>query len=162
MTLRLGFSDGTERVYLRNSYYYYYYEPFLDNLFLRKSCYNCDIAHHSAADISLGDFWGIKNHRRELDDNKGMSFVCVNNPYCVSLWEDLSKDGFSEKLPFYAIEYQYRDNRAKRLAQKEKRNAFIHQIETSGYKQAVYGYYGRFNVYKTLLKTIIKQVIGRE
>lgn len=163
MTLRLGFSDGSQRVYRRFSYYYYYYyELFLDNLFLRKSCYNCDIAIHSDADITLGDFWGIHKHRKELDDNKGMSFVCVNNKQYLPLWIELSQKGFSEKLPFSAIEYQYKDNRERRAKELVKRDEFVSQIEKVGYKKAVLNHYGRINVYKMLLKTYIKQIIGRK
>lgn len=161
MTLRLGFNNGSERIYSRFSYYYYYYEPFLDNLFLRKSCYNCDIAHHSDADISLGDFWGIHKHRTELDDNKGMSFVCINNSKYLSLYEELSKDGFSEKLPFKAIEYQYKDNRERRAKQLVVRNNFIKQVNTIGYKKAILNHYGRANIYKMFVKTTIKRIIGR-
>ena len=161
MTLRLGFSDGSERVYRRFSYYYYYYEPFLNNLFLRKSCYNCTIAQHSNADITLGDFWGINKHRKELDDNKGMSFICINNPKCLPIWEDLSRTGFSERLPFEAVAYQYKDNRQKRAKELVKRNEFVKQIASVGYKKAVLDHYGRWHVYKMILQTKIKQIIGK-
>lgn len=162
MTLRLGFSDGSERVYSRFSYYYYYYyEPFLDNLFLRKSCYHCDIAQHSDADITLGDFWGINKHRKELDDNKGMSFICINNPKYLSLWVELSKTGFSEKLPYEAVAYQYKDNRPKRAKELVKRNEFVKQIDLQGYKTAILNHYGRWNIYMMLLKTKIKQLLRR-
>lgn len=165
MTLKLGFNNGLERIFSRFSYYYYYYEPFLDNLFLRKSCYNCDIAHHSDADISLGDFWGIHKHRKELDDNRGMSFVCVNNPEYVSLYEELSKNNFSEKLPYKAIEYQYKDNRERRAKQLIVRNNFIKQVENLGYKKAILNHYGQMKIYKIMskffIKTIIKRMIGR-
>ena len=162
MTLRLGFSDGSHRVYSRSSYYFYYYEPFLDNLFLRKSCYNCDIAIHSDADISLGDFWGIHKHRKELDDNKGMSFISINNKQYLALWLELSQSGFSEKLPYTAIEYQYKDNRERRAKELVRRNEFVSQIERVGYKKAILNHYGRINVYKTLLKSFVKRIIGRE
>lgn len=161
MTLRLGFSDGSERVYRRFSYYYYYYEPFLNNLFLRKSCYNCNIAQHSDADITFGDFWGINKHRKELDDNKGMSFICINNPKYLPIWEDLSRTGFSERLPFEAVAYQYKDNRQKRAKELVKRNEFVKQIATSGYKKAVLDHYGRWHIYKMILQTKIKQIIGK-
>ena len=162
MTLRLGFSDGSEKVFPRQSYYFYYYEPFLDNLFLRKSCYNCDIALHSDADITLGDFWGINKHRKELDDNRGMSFVSINNPKYLPLWEELSKTGFSERLPFEAVAYQYKDNRPKRAKELIKRNEFIKQINPIGYKKAILNHYGRWHTYKRLLKTKVKQFIGRQ
>lgn len=162
MTLRLGFSDGSCRVYQRFSYYYFYYEPFLDNLFLRKSCYNCDIARHSDADISLGDFWGISKHRKELDDNKGISFVCINNTDYYPLWFELSNKGYSEKLPYEAIEYQYKDNRSKRANELEKRNEFVKQVDSVGFKKAVLQHYGRFHIYRMMFKTIVKQIVGRK
>lgn len=163
MTLRLGFNNGSERIYSRFSYYfYYYYEPFLDNLFLRKSCYNCDIARHSDADISLGDFWGIHKHRKELDDNKGMSFLCVNNSKYIPLYEELSKVGFSEKLPYKAVEYQYKDNRERRAKQLIIRNQFISLVNAVGYKNAILNHYGKMNISMTIIKNIIKRIIGRK
>lgn len=165
MTLRLGFSDGSEKVFPRRSYYYYYYEPFLDNLFLRKSCYQCDIALHSDADISLGDFWGINKHRKELDDNKGMSFVCVNNEKYLPLWDELSNEGFSEHLPFEAISYQYEDKREKRLKQLTRRAEFTNQIKELGYKNAVVTHYGKMNMFRTIhitkWKNMIKKVLRK-
>lgn len=166
MTMRLGFSDGSNRVFVRNTYYYYfYYEPFLDNLFLRKSCYQCTIASHSDADISLGDFWGIKHHRKELDNNKGMSFVSINNPVYQSLWDELRKSGFSEELPFVAIEYQYKDNREKRAGQLITRNQFVNDLRNLGYRKAVLHHYGKMSVYKRIIvqgtKRIVKSLIGR-
>lgn len=161
MTLRLGFSDGTEKMFPRFSYYYYYYEPFFNNLFLRKSCYQCDIALHSDADIILGDFWGISKYRKELDDNKGMSFICVNNERYMPLWEKLSKDSFSEHLPFEAVAYQYEDKREIRAKQLKVRNGFVKSIKEKGYRKAVLNHYGRINIYKMLLKSFVKQIKGR-
>lgn len=167
MTLRLGFSDDSQKIFRRYSYFFYfYYEPFLDNLFLRKSCYQCNIASHSDADISLGDFWGITHHRSELDDNKGMSFVCINNPAYQPLWEELRKSGFSEKLPFPAIEYQYKDNCEKRSKQLLVREQFVRNVKTMGYGKAVLHHYGKKSMYKTIFlyktKTFVKSIIGRK
>lgn len=164
MTLRLGFSNGTEVILPRHSEYYYYYEPFLDNLFLRKSCYRCDLALHSDADISLGDFWGINSYRKELDNNKGMSFVSINNENVLSLWRMLSKKGFSESLPFKAIAYQYNDRSEGRIKQMEARAVFIKHIKESGYKRAVIKHYGLmnivFSVHFNKLKNAVKRVLG--
>lgn len=166
MTLRLGFSDGSEKFFPRFSYYYYYYEPFLDNLFLRKSCYNCDIALHPDADISLGDFWGINKHRTELDDNKGMSFISVNNGRYLPVWEELSKVGFSEKMPFDAVAYQYVDRREKRAKQRKVRDEFVLSIKNNGYKRAVIEHYGMMNMIKAVhvrrIKNVVKKIFGKQ
>lgn len=166
MTLRLAFSDGSEKVFPRYSYYfYYYYEPFLNNLFLRKSCYQCDIVLHSDADVSLGDFWGINKHRKELDDNKGMSFISINSERYMSIWEELSKEGFSEPLPFEAVAYQYEDKREKRAKQLKARDVFVKSINEKGYKKAISDHYGKMKMISTLhilrLKNYIKSLLGK-
>ena len=54
-------------------------EFFINNLFLRPSCYTCqNKANHSLADITLGDYWGIENSHPELDDNAGTSVVIAH------------------------------------------------------------------------------------
>ena len=165
MTLRLGFSDGSEKVFPRYYYYYYYYEPFLNNLFLRKSCYQCDIALHSDADVSLGDFWGINKHRKELDDNKGMSFISINSERYLSLWVELSKEGFSEPLPFEAVAYQYEDKREKHAKQLKARNDFVKSIKEKDYKRAVTDHYGKMKMFSTFyirrVKNFIKSLLGK-
>lgn len=160
MTLRLDFSDGTSRVIPRLSYYYYYYEPFLDNLFLRKSCYNCDIACHSDADITLGDFWGINKYKKELEDNKGISFICINNEKYFSVWQELSQKGLMEKLPFEAIEYQFKDNRQRRAKELIKRNEFVKQVSDKGLQKAVLNHYGRIRVAKKIYGYKIRKIVN--
>jgi len=43
------------------------------------SCYNCQAKKdNSYADITLGDFWGIKSIAPEFDDEKGITLLIVN------------------------------------------------------------------------------------
>ncbi len=57
-----------------------YMRGFLGDLYLRPSCYDCRFREgRSGSDITLGDFWGIDKIRPELDDDKGLSLVIVNN-----------------------------------------------------------------------------------
>lgn len=53
---------------------------FLSNICLNSSCYNCKYnGIPRIADITLGDFWGIKKFHPEMDDDKGTSVVLINN-----------------------------------------------------------------------------------
>ncbi len=53
---------------------------FHSSINLRESCYNCDYSKKPRpADITLGDFWGISDHIKGLNDGKGLSFVLINN-----------------------------------------------------------------------------------
>lgn len=49
---------------------------FLNNLYLRPSCHNCDFKDQTdVADITLGDYWGIETLYPDFDDDKGVSAV---------------------------------------------------------------------------------------
>lgn len=53
---------------------------FLNHSITRKSCDNCySKAFVSNADITLGDFWGIRNYHSYFTDEKGVSCVLVHN-----------------------------------------------------------------------------------
>ena len=53
---------------------------FLKDLCLRQSCAVCQFALlPRQGDITIGDFWGIKNFRKKYDDEKGTSLVLLNN-----------------------------------------------------------------------------------
>ena len=57
-------------------------QAFISNLILRPSCYDCKVkAGRSGSDITIADYWGIKNYHPEMDDDKGTSLVMVNTLY---------------------------------------------------------------------------------
>lgn len=63
-------------------------QAFISNLILRPSCYDCKVkAGRSGSDITIADYWGIKNYHPEMDDDKGTSLVMVNTLY-AQLWID--------------------------------------------------------------------------
>jgi ferredoxin len=52
---------------------------FLDNLYLRPSCYACPSKSlKSGSDITIGDLWGIQNINSAFDDDKGISAIMIN------------------------------------------------------------------------------------
>lgn len=53
---------------------------FLSNIYLRPSCYACPAkTGKSGSDITLADYWGIQHLMPELDDDRGISALTVNN-----------------------------------------------------------------------------------
>lgn len=57
-----------------------YEQGFHQDLTLRDCCYDCKFAElPRQADISIGDFWGIGDRKKELDDDIGTSVVFINN-----------------------------------------------------------------------------------
>jgi len=53
---------------------------FLQDLYLRPSCYNCKSKTlNRLSDLTIADFWGVENIVPEIDDDKGTSLVLVNS-----------------------------------------------------------------------------------
>ena len=61
---------------------------FLANLYLRPSCYACaSRSGKSGSDISIADFWGVRNYYPEFDDDKGIGLILVNSNKGNSIYE---------------------------------------------------------------------------
>ncbi len=81
VSLRYTFHEGCEKefcqVYTENAYM----RGFLSDLYLRPSCHRCpNKGTHTACDITLGDYWGIKHVIKSLDDDKGTSALIIHTP----------------------------------------------------------------------------------
>ena len=56
-----------------------YMKLFLSDVALRVSCYNCNFKlGNKYSDITLGDFWGVKNYYPEMYNKKGVSAIIIN------------------------------------------------------------------------------------
>ena len=76
-----------------------YMEAFLRNLILRPSCYKCLFKNgKSYSDISLGDFWGVKEYHKQIDDDKGLSLVLINTERGKQLFGKLNIDNSTKVL----------------------------------------------------------------
>ena len=82
-----------------------FYRSFVNNDLLRKSCYSCSYLFNDFSDITIADFWGIRNYNQAKDDNKGVSLVIAHNKKAESLIPLLIKCGVCCPLPYEAIEY---------------------------------------------------------
>ncbi len=76
-SLSFWFENGME--YLQTHQNDLYMKAFLRNICLRPSCHACHFKSlHRGSDITLGDFWGIRNILPAMDDDKGTSLVVVH------------------------------------------------------------------------------------
>ena len=65
-----------------------YEQGFHNGLTLRECCYDCEFAEiPRQGDISLGDFWGIGDHDKTLDDDIGTGAVLINSKKGKCLFE---------------------------------------------------------------------------
>ena len=66
---------------------------FLSNICLNESCHDCKYnGIPRLADITLGDFRGVKKFHPEMDDNMGTSVVLVNNSKGMGLFNQIKAD----------------------------------------------------------------------
>lgn len=77
-SMRLWFDNGTE--YCSTVREDYYLRTFIMNMDLRPSCNQCKFKQvHRLSDITLADFWGIKEVNPSFADDKGISLVLVHS-----------------------------------------------------------------------------------
>lgn len=76
-----------------------FFKGFLKNLFLNKICTGCPFSKFpKCSDITLGDFWGIWNYKKELDDDKGVSCIIINNKKGLNFLNKIDKNIFYKKI----------------------------------------------------------------
>jgi coenzyme F420-reducing hydrogenase beta subunit len=76
-----------------------YMKGYLENLFLRPSCYNCSFKTiNRQADITLADFWGIQEEYPNFDDDKGVTFVMVNSSKGQKLFQMMEERMVLKKI----------------------------------------------------------------
>lgn len=77
-SLKLKFQNGG--VYRRTEHKDPYLSGFLQNLYLRPSCYECPFkTPWHVSDITLGDFWSAETFLSEQDDDRGLSVVLIQS-----------------------------------------------------------------------------------
>lgn len=65
-----------------------YYKGFLKNLYLRPSCFECKFKGlKRCSDITIGDFWAVKEYYPEFDSKYGTSAVILRSKKSKELYE---------------------------------------------------------------------------
>lgn len=117
-TIKFEFEDGYIFQEKRNKCLYFM--GFIDNLYLRKSCYRCDCKlENSFADFTLGDCWGIEKIAPQNDDDKGVSLLIINTEKANWLKnslndiyiEEIDSEEFLKYNPSISVSASYNDKR---------------------------------------------------
>lgn len=90
---RVLINYDNEKEYCQTSAQDIFMKGFLNDLYLRPSCYTCNFKgskRHS--DITLADFWGIENILPEMFDDKGTSLVLIQSEKGKTLFKSIEKD----------------------------------------------------------------------
>ena len=131
----LPFENGKEYcVYHRDDLFM---KVFLQNLSLRPSCYNC----HSKtlnrnSDITLADFWGIKQICPEMHDGKGTSLVILNTEKGNQLFKEVRCRLYVKEISLYeAVENNSSAYRS--VPKPQKRKWFFKNLEKMEFDRLV-------------------------
>lgn len=114
-----------------------YMKGFLKDLYLRPSCYECKSKNFTnKSDISLADYWGIKNIHPEFDDDKGVSLILINSEKGKSIFYSISKDiEYLESDLNFAI--QNNPCIVRSVSQNKNREKFFNLINKNDIEKAI-------------------------
>ena len=123
-----------------------YMQLYLQNLILRDSCYNCSFKDgNTYADITLGDFWGIKNFQTTLDYKDGVSLVIINDEKGKKLYESIQKEIIVDDSISLKDVVTYNSAIQTSVERNPKREAFFNDINTLSFPEII----SKYTVVKT-------------
>ena len=82
-----------------------YLRMFFENVGLRENCFTCHRLEHSNADITIGDYWGVKNSPEIPDTNEGISLIGVHTEIGQEMVSSIRKN--CEAFPLEQSKYEY-------------------------------------------------------
>lgn len=137
-----------------------YMYVFLKDYCLRPSCYDCSFKNtNRISDITLADFWGVKNIIPEMFNNDGTSLVLVNTKKGNLLFERIKRNIiFKEVDRCEALKYN--PSSYKSAKKPECRDSFMKDSDKLTFDKLYNKYYIKEDL-KIRIKNRIKREIGR-
>ena len=123
----------------------------------RYSCYNCKYTKiPRQGDITLADYWGVKEFFPQIDAKTGVSLVLINNEQGMKVWKEI-KDGIVcyESHVDHCAKYNY--NLINKTKEPEIRKSVYKQIEKDGYDKVSKTLFRPQNYRSILIRNIISQ-----
>lgn len=133
---RVTYEDGS----VKNVYYLYdpYFSLFcIEHLSTRRECSKCKFRNSHFSDLTIADFWGIRN-TNIVDDDKGVSLIAINTDKGKALFdmfEDKTVYRLDERDCSYAFEEFPNNNE-----QNEKKDKFLKELARSDFSDIMNKY----------------------
>ncbi|MCI8650789.1 MAG: 4Fe-4S dicluster domain-containing protein [Anaerotruncus sp.] len=137
--LQLGTEIKTEKkqfIRLFPGYKDAYMNGFLDDIYLRPSCYACEFKclPKYYSDLTIADFWGVRKIEPTLFDGKGTSLLLLHNAHGESLFEQVKKNFFYKECDF-RMAIQHNQSLIKSVDWNFKRNKFFKDYAHKPFEQ---------------------------
>lgn len=135
---------------------------FLQDVYLRPSCYNCKFKKiNRISDITVADFWGIENILPKMDDDKGISLIVVHREKGKQLFDKLSEKMILNKVNLDEA-IRYNPSMIKSVKYNEKRDEFFLDLNSGENLTNLIRKYTKISFGKRVknkIKSIIKRLI---
>lgn len=136
-----------------------YMQMFLRDYCLRPSCYECVAKKEKMSDLTVADFWGIKEVAPEMNDGLGTSLVLIRTQKGKEIFNYIS---CKMKLKEVTYEAGVKENPAeyKSCARPPQRDTFFDDMHTMSFEE-LEGKYAALIKYslKTRAKRKVKKII---
>ena len=135
-----------------------YLKLFFSNYALRPHCHNCEYASiNKPADITIADYWGLKEEHPNFFDEKGVSAIIVHNKKGDNLFKKLEDIEYIESTVEKVSKKQGNLNNPSPV--REDRTDFWKLYNEKGFK-AICKKYADLN-FKSKIKKSIKRIIKK-
>ena len=135
---------------------------FLQDVYLRPSCYNCKFKKiNRISDITVADFWGIENILPKMDDDKGTSLVVIHSEKGKQLFDKLSETMIINEVDLNEA-IKYNSSMIRSVKYNEKRNSFFAELNSGKELTDLIRIYTKISFAKRVknkIKSIIKRLI---
>ncbi len=138
-----------------------YMKGFLDNLYLRSSCYDCAFKTASRkADITLADFWGVWSLHPEFYSESGVSLVLCHSKKGNAIINSIAnRVDIIETDPQKALEFN--SAATKSVPHNPQRKSFVEDFKALPFEETMKKYCtpAKVNPIKSKIKSIVKRLI---
>lgn len=151
-SLSMEFSNGVR--YSRSVTEDPYLRGFVGNLYLRPSCYRCAFKGNGyCSDITLADFWGVKQFSPEESDDRGISLAITHTESGESLAAALGEAAVIKAVPMKDA-ILGNSSYDKSVPNNPFRERVLREIKTKGTRTVVEKYWGNSLISKIRRKLI--------
>ena len=112
-----------------------YFRGFLNNVYLRRSCYQCQYKTiHRLSDITLADAWGIQHFCPEMHDDKGTSLLFIQSEMGAKIMQEIK--GLSVKSIAAETPVSCNSSMVQSVSYPQRRKAFMTAFSIVGFRFA--------------------------
>lgn len=132
---------------------------FLENIYLRPSCYECKYARlPRIGDVSLADFWGYDGNLLEENKNRGLSIIIISSYKGAELIENNI-----ENINYHYVDEEYVKSKSRHVythpLKNEKREQFFYDLENMSFAKISKKYKMKDNLIIISLKKLKRKII---